>query len=85
MYYMDIFSVNKRIHFIGIGGISMSGIAKFFLANGYAVSGSERESSAVTTKLKNLGAKIYIGHKKENVVGADVVVYTSAISDENPS
>lgn len=84
MYYMDIFSVNKRIHFIGIGGISMSGIAKFFLANGYTVSGSERESSAVTTKLKNLGAKIYIGHKKENVVGADVVVYTSAISDENP-
>lgn len=62
----------------------MSGIAKYFLTNGYNVSGSERKSSAVTTKLKNLGAKIYIGHKKENLIGADVVVYTSAVSDENP-
>ena len=81
---MNIFPKNKKIHFIGIGGISMSGIAKYFLTNGYKVSGSERKSSAVTTKLKNLGAKIYIGHKKENLVGADVVVYTSAVSDENP-
>lgn len=76
--------INKKVHFVGIGGISMSGLAEVLLSNGYTVSGSDRDSSSLTDKLKSLGATIYIGHSSENVENADLVVYTAAISDTNP-
>jgi UDP-N-acetylmuramate--alanine ligase len=72
------------VHFIGIGGIGMSGIAEVLLSHGLSVSGSDANSSATVEKLRSLGAKVYIGHKKENIENATVVVYSSAIKDENP-
>ncbi|SKA95381.1 UDP-N-acetylmuramate--L-alanine ligase [Caloramator quimbayensis] len=76
--------VNKRVHFIGIGGISMSGLAEILIDYGYNVSGSDRAASRLTEKLYNLGAKIYIGHDASNVHGADIVVYTAAVKEDNP-
>lgn len=75
---------NKKIHFIGIGGISMSGLAEIMLKNGFEVSGSDRKQSSITDKLESLGALIYKEHKSENIVGKDIVVYTAAISSDNP-
>ena len=75
---------DKIVHFIGIGGISMSGLAEILIDYGYSVSGSDRASSKLTKKLESMGAKIYIGQKKENVHGKDIVVYTAAIKQDNP-
>lgn len=75
---------NKRVHFIGIGGISMSALAEILLKYGYKVSGSDMKSSNITERLKDKGAVIYIGHAAENVLSADIVVYTAAISPDNP-
>lgn len=75
---------NKTVHFIGIGGISMSGLAEILLTYGYKVSGSDRSPSHMTEKLKGHGARIFIGHNAENVQGADLVVYTAAVKDDNP-
>ena len=74
----------KKIHMIGIGGISMSGIAEILLNWGFSVSGSNNVDSEILSTLKNAGIKIVIGHNAENVVGADCVVYTAAINKENP-
>lgn len=74
----------KHIHFVGIGGIGMSGIAELLLNLGYTVSGSDLNSSAITEKLTNIGGKIFTGHDKRWMEGADVVVTSSAISAENP-
>ena len=71
------------IHFVGIGGIGMSGIAEILVRLGFPVSGSDVADSATVQKLKTLGVKIYIGHKAENVGNASVVVVSSAISTEN--
>jgi UDP-N-acetylmuramate--alanine ligase len=78
--------INKEvhIHFIGIGGIGMSGIAEVLLSFGYRVSGSDLNRSDNTRKLESLGATVAIGHAKENAAGATVVVYSSAIDEENP-
>lgn len=77
-------SIN-RVHFVGIGGIGMSGIAEILLAEGFAVTGSDLARSEVTEHLRKLGAKVLEGHAAENVEGADVVVYSSAVKpDENP-
>lgn len=76
--------INKRIHFIGIGGISMSALAEILLKNKYTVSGSDMKSSPIIEKLKNKGALIYIGHSEKNVEHADLIVYTAAISQDNP-
>jgi UDP-N-acetylmuramate--alanine ligase len=76
-------TVNKRIHFIGVGGIGMSGIAQLCLKQGYSVSGSDINESDNTRKLAGLGADIYIGHSRNNVDGQDLVVYSSAIKDSN--
>lgn len=73
-----------HIHFIGIGGISMSGLAVILLKNGCKVSGSDREKTHITEKLENMGAKIYIGHDEKNVSGADLVVHTAAVHSDNP-
>ena len=74
----------KNIHFIGIGGSGMNGIAQVLLNLGFTVSGSDLKESSAVINLKNMGAKIYIGHKPENVHGADVVVYSSAVKKDNP-
>ncbi|MBW1666531.1 MAG: UDP-N-acetylmuramate--L-alanine ligase [Deltaproteobacteria bacterium] len=81
---MQTFGKAKHIHFVGIGGIGMSGIAELLLNLGYDVSGSDLKDSAVTGRLSDLGGKIFLGHRKENVRGADVVVYSSAIPEDNP-
>ncbi|MDP3478859.1 MAG: UDP-N-acetylmuramate--L-alanine ligase [Desulfoprunum sp.] len=74
----------KHIHFVGIGGIGMSGIAELLLNLGYKVSGSDLHSSAITRNLGSLGGVIFQGHKGEWIEGADVVVTSSAISANNP-
>jgi UDP-N-acetylmuramate--alanine ligase len=81
-----LFTVNKNIqlHFIGIGGIGMSGLAQCLLSMGVSVSGSDITESPNTRRLVELGAKISIGHKAENIEGPTTVVYSSAIDPENP-
>src|SRR5438094_4704368 len=79
-----MFAKIQRIHFVGIGGIGMSGIAEVLLNLGYKVSGSDLKTTAVTQRLAGLGALIFEGHREENVAGAEVVVTSSAISPANP-
>src|SRR6202158_2839684 len=79
-----MFAKIQRIHFVGIGGIGMSGIAEGLLNLGYKISGSDLKRSSVTERLKSLGAGIFEGHGAENVVGAEVVVTSSAINVGNP-
>ncbi|MEA1889190.1 MAG: UDP-N-acetylmuramate--L-alanine ligase [Pseudomonadota bacterium] len=74
----------RHIHFVGIGGAGMSGIAQVLINQGYKVSGSDLSSSGVTRQLAEQGAKIYTGHVAENIEGADVVVISSAVNNENP-
>jgi UDP-N-acetylmuramate--alanine ligase len=74
----------KRIHFVGIGGIGMSGIAEVLLNMGYAVSGSDLKESDTVKRLRDLGASVSIGHSGENVRGAGVIVTSSAVNDNNP-
>ncbi len=74
----------KHIHFVGIGGVSMSALAHYCLRRGKLVSGSDRVNSLALEKLSNVGAKVYIGHNKDNIVGADLVVYSSALDKANP-
>jgi UDP-N-acetylmuramate--alanine ligase len=79
-----MFAKIQRIHFVGIGGIGMSGIAEVLLNLGYKVSGSDLKSSAVTQRLASLGATTFEGHRAENIAGAEVVVTSSAIAADNP-
>src|SRR5437763_6797206 len=79
-----MFAKIERIHFVGIGGIGMSGIAEVLLTLGYKVSGSDLKGSAVTERLANLGAIIFEGHRAENITSSEVVVTSSAIARENP-
>ena len=73
----------QHVHFVGIGGIGMSGIAEVLLSLGYQVSGSDLKASSITERLARLGATIYIGHAAANVAGAKAVVVTSALDAEN--
>jgi UDP-N-acetylmuramate--alanine ligase len=79
-----MFAKIQRIHFVGIGGIGMSGIAEVLLNLGYKISGSDLKSSSVTQRLASLGAHTFEGHQAANIAGADVVVTSSAISIDNP-
>ena len=79
-----MFAPSQRIHFIGIGGIGMSGIAEILLTMGYAVSGSDLRASATTERLGGLGATIFIGHTGANAAATDVVVTSSAVARDNP-
>jgi UDP-N-acetylmuramate--alanine ligase len=79
-----MFAKAQRVHFIGIGGIGMSGIAEILLTMRYAVSGSDLRHSPATDRLQTLGASVFEGHAAANVVGAGVVVASSAIDDDNP-
>ena len=78
-----MFKRYQHVHFIGIGGIGMSGIAELLLNLGYKVSGSDQKLSDLTKRLSESGATVYLGHDPDNVRGADVVVVSSAISEEN--
>ncbi|MFH0735663.1 MAG: UDP-N-acetylmuramate--L-alanine ligase [bacterium] len=78
-----IHQVINRIHFVGIGGIGMSSIAEILISQGFVISGSDLNVSDTTERLKSIGAVIYIGHKAENIEGADVVVYSSAVALAN--
>ncbi len=73
----------RHIHFIGIGGSGMNGIAQVLLNQGFTITGSDLKESQTIENLKNMGAKVFIGHKPENVEGADVVVYSSAVREDN--
>lgn len=73
----------SHIHFIGIGGISMSGLAEILLTEGYQVSGSDANNSSIVKNLKSKGATIYINHSRNNIQNADLIVYTDAISKDN--
>ena len=80
-----MFSSIKKIHFVGIGGIGMSGIAEILIDQGFRVSGSDRSLSEVTEHLQSLGATIYEGHRAENLAAdVDTLVYSSAVASENP-
>ncbi|MBP9011518.1 MAG: UDP-N-acetylmuramate--L-alanine ligase [Syntrophaceae bacterium] len=74
----------KRIHFVGIGGIGMSGIAEVLLNLGYKISGSDAVSSETTRRLRNLGAQVTHGHAPDNIGNADVVVTSTAVRSDNP-
>jgi UDP-N-acetylmuramate--alanine ligase len=82
--FIGVFNLTKFIHFIGIGGISMSGIAKILLSNNIEVSGSDISESESVRELRELGARVEIGHRAENITNQDIVVYTSAVHDDNP-
>ena len=73
-----------RIHMIGIGGSSMSGLAEMLIDQGYSVSGSDRDETYLVHFVREKNATVYIGHKAENIHGADLVVYSAAISPDNP-
>ncbi|MBK5101174.1 MAG: UDP-N-acetylmuramate--L-alanine ligase, partial [Desulfobacteraceae bacterium] len=81
---MKQFGKIKHIHFVGVGGIGMSGIAELLLNLGYKVSGSDLKDTSVTKRLASLGGLILKGHRKEHVEAADVVVYSSAVQRDNP-
>jgi UDP-N-acetylmuramate--alanine ligase len=79
-----MFAKSQRVHFIGIGGIGMSGIAEILLNLGYSVSGSDLRRTAITERLADFGAAIFEGHTAANVVGSGVVVTSSAVNEWNP-
>ena len=84
MYELDL---NRPLHahFIGIGGISMSGIAELFIDKGFTVSGSDLTKSEITERLENLGAKIFYEQEASNITSdIELVIYTAAIHDDNP-
>jgi UDP-N-acetylmuramate--alanine ligase len=74
----------KHIHFVGVGGVGMAGIAEVLLSEGYQVSGSDLAEGALTKRLRSLGAEIFIGHDASNIENADVLVRSSAVDRENP-
>ena len=85
MYKLDLQNNSIAVHFIGIGGISMSGIAELFLDKGFRVSGSDLHESAVTKRLESLGIKVYYSQVSENITpDIGLVVYTAAIHEDNP-
>jgi len=76
--------LSKRIHFVGIGGIGMSGIAAIMMKQGYRVSGSDIKESLITGKLSSLGIKVRLGHDASYISDAEIVVYSSAVREDNP-
>ena len=78
---LNVLGKTQRIHFVGVGGSGMSGIAELLANLGYRVSGSDAKQTDVTDRLAALGVRIGIGHRAENLGDADVVVFSSAIRD----
>ncbi len=83
-FHLSDIKKGAHIHFIGIGGISMSGLAQIALKDGYTVSGSDRQKSSITDKLEALGATVYEGHNAQNINGAVLCVHTAAVKADNP-
>jgi UDP-N-acetylmuramate--alanine ligase len=81
---IPMFRDTRHIHFVAVGGIGMSGIAEILLNLGYRVSGSDLSKSSTMDRLSNIGVTVYIGHSAEQIAGADVVVYSSAVPESNP-
>ena len=79
-----MFRYVKKLHFVGIGGIGMSGIAELLLNLGFKITGSDINDSAVIKNLRNKGADVAQGHAAKNVIDADVLVYSSAVQEDNP-
>jgi len=79
-----LFRKIKAIHFVGIGGSGMSGIAEILLTSGYQVSGSDMRETTVTRRLREMGAEVHIGHEPSHIEGAEVIVVSSAIRSDNP-
>jgi len=82
IHKQPIFGRTRHIHMVGIGGIGMSGMAEILLQKGYRITGSDASMSDTVERLRELGAEVHIGHDEENIEGADVVVYTSAVQAE---
>jgi len=80
----DLARLHRRVHFVGIGGVGMSGIAEVLCTLGYEVSGSDKADNATTRRLAQLGATVHQGHTAANVLGADCIVVSSAIRPDNP-
>ena len=80
----DIFKANDRIHFIGIGGCSMNGLAQILRSKGCIVEGSDKTTSPFTERLNEIGIPVMIGQSKDNVHDCDYVVYSAAIKEDNP-
>lgn len=76
--------IGKRVHFVGIGGSGMSGLARIAISHGIKVSGSDASDSSVLNALRAIGAEIQVGHRAENVEGADLIVFSNAIKSNNP-
>ncbi|MEI7542049.1 MAG: UDP-N-acetylmuramate--L-alanine ligase [bacterium] len=74
----------KNLHFIGIGGSGMNGLAEIFITLGYKVTGSDMKESENTLRIKSIGGKVFIGHDAKNVKGADIAIYSNAVSETNP-
>ena len=84
MYKLD-FNSPIHVHFMGIGGISMSGLSEILLSEGFTITGSDSKKSELTKALEAKGIKIFYGQKAENIIsGIDLVVYTAAIHEDNP-
>ena len=79
-----VFHKIERVHFVGIGGIGMSGIAEVLINLGFKVTGSDVRQTDITERLESLGAVIFQGHREENIVDSDVVVVSSAVRPDNP-
>ncbi|MBK7105827.1 MAG: UDP-N-acetylmuramate--L-alanine ligase [Ignavibacteriae bacterium] len=77
-------NIIKKIHFVGIGGIGMSGLAEILVNQGFKVSGSDLSLTEITERLQSIGVEIFQGHSKENIKDIDLVVYSSAVNKENP-
>ena len=85
MINLNLNSGNKHIHFVGVGGISMSGLAEIMMTRGYTVSGSDMKSSALTSRLTSIGMEIFVSHSAQNITAdIDLIVYTAAIPMDNP-
>ena len=81
----DLTKLYKSVYFVGIGGVSMSGLATMLVDKGLKVSGTDIKPSAATKKLESLGVKVNIGHRAENITDdIDLLVYTAAVNNSNP-
>ena len=79
-----ILTSKPTYHFIGVGGIGMSGLAELLVRQGYPVSGSDLAAGAITRRLADLGVRVHLGHQAENLGDADVVVHSTAVKEDNP-
>ena len=74
----------KRVHMVGIGGSSMSGLAEMLLKEGYAVTGSDNANSHAVERLRGMGIPVSVGHDEKNVQGAGLLIFSAAIAEDNP-